>query len=114
MSIESDPPLVRKRSASSIGASEVDPLGQVDHGLVGEVAEGRVRLELGHLGGHGVDDLLAAMAHVAVPQAGRGIEVAPARIVPDVVTVGPVDHQLAGLVDRLHVGERMPVPTGAH
>ena len=66
------------------------------------------RLERSQLPGDRLDDLLASVPHVAVPEARGAVEVAPAGRVEHVHALATGDHELvAG--DSGHVGERVPV-----
>ena len=68
-----------------------DRLGQPVGGLVGEDVEGVVVLQRGHLGGHGVDDLPPAVAHVAVPEAGEAVDQPPPPVVDHDRALAPDD-----------------------
>ena len=83
-------------------------LGELGGRAVRDVAERGVGGELRHLRRDGVGDLGAPPAHVAVPERGRGVEVAPPGVVPDVRAPATHQRQLAVALHRRHVGERMP------
>src|SRR5215468_3780168 len=51
--------------------------------LIGEPVEGVKRLERLHLAGHRLDHLSPPVSHRAVPQAGQGVDVLSALVVPD-------------------------------
>src|SRR6185436_1551605 len=62
--------------------------------------------------GDGIGDLDPAVAHVAVPQGGRRIEIAVAGRVLDPDALAGADDDL-GVRDRVHVGEAVP-ERGSH
>ena len=62
---------------------------------VGEVAERVIRLEGIGLIAHRFDDLDAAVSHLAVPEAGGGVEVLLAGVVPYEDAFAAADHQPA-------------------
>jgi hypothetical protein len=99
---EEDLRVVHRRA----GGEEV---GDLERRRGGDVAEDRVRLEPRHLLGDGVDDLAAAVADVAVPEARGGVEVAVAVLVVDPHSLAAVDDELVA-ADGGHVRERMPEP----
>src|SRR4051794_8128632 len=101
---EEDPRVVDRRQLA-------EALGQPQRRRVRERAERGVAREGAHLRGGGVDDLLAAVADVDVPQARGAVEVAPAVGVPDVRALAARDDDL-GAADGVHVGEGVPEAGG--
>jgi hypothetical protein len=90
------------------GSEGGDAIGELERRRVREVAERLVGLERPQLARDRLDDLLAPVADVAVPEARRPVQVALAGGIPDVNALAAGDHQLVPC-DRRHVGERMPV-----
>ncbi len=67
-----------------------------------------VRRQAAHLRHGRVDDLVAAVADVAVPERTGGVEIPSTTLVPDVDTFAALEDQLARRRDRRHVGHRVP------
>ena len=87
------------------------PVGEVEHRPRRVFAEGVVRVQRLQLRRDRLGDLAAAVADVRVPEAAGAVEVAPARLVPDVAAVAARDDELVP-VDGAHVRE--PVPEVRH
>ena len=104
----SPPPRHRKTRGSAIGESWTRRSTSSSAGRVGDVAERLEGLERAQLARDRLDHLLAAVADVGVPEARGAVEVALARVVPEVDALAARDHELvAG--DGRHVRERVPV-----
>ena len=88
-----------------------EPVGQVEHRPRRVFAERVVRVQRLELRRDGVGDLAAAVADVRVPEARGAVEVAAARLVPDVTAVAARHDELVP-VDGAHV--RKPVPEVGH
>ena len=108
VSIASPPPRQRKTRGSGIGESCDEAIHELERRRVGDVAERLEGLERPQLPADRLGHVLAGVADVGVPEAGRPIQVAPAAVVPEIHALAARDDQLVPC-DRGHIGERMPV-----
>ena len=86
-----------------------DLFGQQDGRLGRGAEEGVVIGQFVHLAINGIGDLLAAIADIDAPQAGKGIEISLAVIVEDMHPFGSLDDPRSGGIQLLHIRERMQV-----
>jgi hypothetical protein len=97
---EEDPVDVPRRVAG-------DPLGQLDRGGVRVGPQREVR-QLRRLVGGGLSQLGAPVAHLHGEQPGQSVQVALARVVPDVCTLTTNDHRDMAMGVAGHPGEVHP------
>jgi hypothetical protein len=79
---------------------------------MGRAAEKRIILQLLELLGDGVDDLLAAMAGIDVPQPPLAVDILLAVDVVDDGSFPAIDDQGLVVGDRVRIGEGMPLIFG--
>ncbi len=89
-----------------------DPLGELEGSTVGQPVEAGAGVEPPHLRRRRFRQLGPAVAHVAIPEGGRGIDVALPRLVEQEDALSPIEHDLICCHVR-HVGEGVPEPGGS-
>ena len=90
------------------GSHRCEALRQVERRPRRQVAERGIGGESAHLSGRRIRERFPPVAHIAVPQPGRRIEIATPLLIDDVRALAPVDDHLAHGRDSGHIGEGMP------